>query len=76
MVTLIILNSYERVSGQRINFQKSEICFCKNVRIEDKRLFQSVFTVRVVDCHERYLGLPSSSGRRKTELFNVIEERV
>ncbi|KAK2652883.1 hypothetical protein Ddye_012739 [Dipteronia dyeriana] len=32
--------------------------------------------VRLVKCHERYLGLPSLNCNSKRQLFNVIKDRV
>ena len=35
-----------------------------------------LFGVRLVECHDKYLGLPTFTGRCKRELFNFIKSRV
>ncbi|KAK2638217.1 hypothetical protein Ddye_026012 [Dipteronia dyeriana] len=36
----------------------------------------AIVGLRLVDCHERYLGLPCFMGRSKRELFTNIVDRV
>ncbi|KAK3189001.1 hypothetical protein Dsin_028562 [Dipteronia sinensis] len=36
----------------------------------------NIIVVRLVKCHERYLGLPSFSGKNKLKLFEDIKDRV
>ncbi|KAL5819721.1 hypothetical protein ACOSQ3_023664 [Xanthoceras sorbifolium] len=36
----------------------------------------TILGVRVVQCHERYLGLPSFMGKNKKNLFAHIKDRV
>lgn len=33
-------------------------------------------SVRVVDKHDKYLGLPTEMGRSKKDVFNWLRERV
>ncbi|KAK2648729.1 hypothetical protein Ddye_016218 [Dipteronia dyeriana] len=66
-----VLNVYEKASGQVVNFQKSAICVSKGVS-KHKALAQ-ILGVRLVRCHERYLGFPSFAGQNKREMFTNIE---
>ena len=52
------------------------MCFGKRVRDDKRRELQGIFGVKMVECHERYLGIPSCSGRRKKDMFNYIKDRV
>ncbi|XP_010682933.1 uncharacterized protein LOC104897695 [Beta vulgaris subsp. vulgaris] len=71
-----ILSTYERASGQKINFDKSEVSFSKNVDDSRKNDIRSLFGVREVERHEKYLGLPTVIGRSKKMVFTVLKERV
>ncbi|XP_057248279.1 uncharacterized protein LOC125493714 [Beta vulgaris subsp. vulgaris] len=71
-----ILSTYERASGQKINFDKSEVSFSKSVDDRRKNEIRSLFGVREVERHEKYLGLPTVIGRSKKMVFMVLKERV
>lgn len=71
-----MLDEYEIVFGQKVNFEKSNICFVKKVDSLLRTELQEIFGIRRVDCHEKYLGIPISSGKRKNDLFKHIKERV
>lgn len=60
-----ILEDYERVSGQAINLQKSEIFFSRNV--SDTQRASIVSKLGVSSClgTGKYLGLPSMIGRSR-----------
>lgn len=76
LVIADILRRYSLASGQEINLEKSTVVFSRNVgreRVEDIR---SCLPVRVVDKHEKYLGLPIEMGRSKREVFSWLRERV
>ncbi|KAL0401241.1 UNVERIFIED_CONTAM: hypothetical protein Slati_4154000 [Sesamum latifolium] len=71
-----ILEDFEWASGLRINSEKSAIVFSRNVN-EDRRWdLASILGVMVVPRHDKYLGLPTISGRSKKELFEGIKERI
>ncbi|XP_024175552.1 uncharacterized protein LOC112181445 [Rosa chinensis] len=53
-----ILGIYERVSGQKINFQKSSVGFNRNVSIALQHNLAAIFAVERVEEHDKYLGLP------------------
>jgi hypothetical protein len=67
---------YEAVSGQAINFQKSEILFSKNTSEEDKEAIINVFQVIATIGSGKYLGMPSIIGRNKRAVFGCLRDRV
>ncbi|XP_061998976.1 uncharacterized protein LOC133716286 [Rosa rugosa] len=73
---LEVLAIYRRASGQLVNFAKSSVVFSKNVSEEVKEEISGTLGVEVVASHERYLGLPTYVGRKKTSTFHYIKERL
>ncbi|KAL0292765.1 UNVERIFIED_CONTAM: hypothetical protein Sradi_6975200 [Sesamum radiatum] len=71
-----ILTKFERDSGLKINLHKSAVVFSKNVDMVLKQALASRLGVELVDKHEKYLGLPTVSGRSKRELFVSLKTRV
>ncbi|XP_060212034.1 uncharacterized protein LOC132639608 [Lycium barbarum] len=63
---------YQKVSGQQVNFHKSKVYFSKNNTDEVKDVVASILHVKKVDKPGQYLGLPTSLGRNKKEVFNFI----
>ncbi|KAL5817683.1 hypothetical protein ACOSQ3_026061 [Xanthoceras sorbifolium] len=71
-----ILQMYEAASGQSVNYEKSALTFSPNVPEMTVLDIGNIFNVDVVACHEKYLGLPSSLGRNKRDVFRSILDRV
>ncbi|WCJ29809.1 Retrovirus-related Pol polyprotein from type-1 retrotransposable element R2 [Euphorbia peplus] len=71
-----ILSCYENASGQRINFDKTEIIFSKNVSSEMRANIRNFLEVKEVDSFQRYLGMPSLIGRSKKQIFSFIRDRI
>ncbi|KAK3218164.1 hypothetical protein Dsin_012134 [Dipteronia sinensis] len=71
-----ILDVYHMASGQRVNFNKSSICVSKSVFKREADRLTGVLCIRLVHCHDRYLGLPGFAGRNKRELFNNLKDRI
>ncbi|KAL0438810.1 UNVERIFIED_CONTAM: hypothetical protein Slati_2364000 [Sesamum latifolium] len=71
-----ILNGYEKASGQVINFQKSSMVIGGRMSELRKVQLAAILGVRVVPFHERYLGLPATSGRSRGALFQGIKDRI
>ncbi|KAA3487436.1 reverse transcriptase [Gossypium australe] len=61
-----VIQEYEMISGQRVNYDKSLIYFGANVGGEVKEDITRLLEVRVASSPEKYLGLPMMVGRRKT----------
>ncbi|XP_074314802.1 uncharacterized protein LOC141650968 [Silene latifolia] len=71
-----IISKYERASGQKINYSKSEVVFSKKVLPAMRTSLCEALGVREVDRHEKYLGLPTIIGRSKKSIFACLKERV
>ncbi|XP_048499407.1 putative ribonuclease H protein At1g65750 isoform X2 [Beta vulgaris subsp. vulgaris] len=71
-----ILNHYELASGQKINYDKSEVSFSRGVSIEQREELKNILNMRQVDRHEKYLGIPSISGRSKKAVFDSLMDRI
>ncbi|MDD0148652.1 hypothetical protein PSY31_23485, partial [Shigella flexneri] len=67
-----VIGTYGTASGQLVNFSKSSVVFSSNVsEIMREEVFEFL-GVEVVASHEKYLGLPTYIGRKKTAMFQYI----
>ncbi|VVA39307.1 PREDICTED: reverse mRNAase [Prunus dulcis] len=73
---MLLLRVYKRVSSQKINFVKFAASFSPKTDPIMKCLISSMLGVRIVDCHTRYLGLPTITGRSKHRLFNYVKDML
>ncbi|XP_057248296.1 putative ribonuclease H protein At1g65750 [Beta vulgaris subsp. vulgaris] len=71
-----ILNKYEAASGQKINYEKSEVSFSRGVSCEKKEELITLLHMRQVDRHQKYLGIPALCGRSKKVLFRELLDRM
>ncbi|KAL9680564.1 hypothetical protein QQ045_018445 [Rhodiola kirilowii] len=71
-----ILRRYEEISGQKVNYAKSEAVCSKNVTEECRKRLPEELKVSVVGRHSSYMGLPLAFNNKKAELFRSIEERT
>lgn len=71
-----VLQRYEEMSGQFINYDKSEIVFSPNTPAVNRMEVCAQLPVRQVQKPGKYLGLPMSVGRHKTEVFGFLVDRV
>lgn len=65
---LNILNQYERVSGQQINFTKSSIQFGHTVDDSVRTEMQQLLGISTLGGIGSYLGIPESLGGAKTKI--------
>ncbi|KAL9680337.1 hypothetical protein QQ045_018215 [Rhodiola kirilowii] len=71
-----VLRRYEAVSGQKVNYTKSERVCSSNVEDNFKQQVVHKLQIRIVDVHSNYLGLPLIFGNKKVSLFRSIEEKI
>ncbi|XP_022556970.2 uncharacterized protein LOC111205438 [Brassica napus] len=72
----IILERYEKASGQKINVDKSSITFSSKTPPETKRSVKETLGIDKEGGSGKYLGLPEHFGRRKKDLFTAIVDRI
>lgn len=71
-----VLKSYDVLSSQVVNYQKSGIFFSANVRKDKQQDIKDIFAVQNDLSESNYLGLPSLIGRSKKRVFNFLKERL
>ena len=72
----VLLNLYEKASGQKINSAKTTLFFSKNVLDSTKETIKNLLGVAEIKDYEKYLGLPAVVGRNKKASLNYIKDRV
>ncbi|XP_021721948.1 uncharacterized protein LOC110689468 [Chenopodium quinoa] len=68
-----VLSTYEVASGQKLNMDKSEVSFSRNIKQERKNMLQMKLSYKVVEGHDKYLGLPTYIGGSKKQLWSNKE---
>lgn len=71
-----ILNRYEQISGQAINYTKSNIIFSPNTSITDKRIVCDRLGLGEAILPGKYVGMPMYVGKNKAEDFGILTDRV
>ncbi|KAK9905261.1 hypothetical protein M0R45_000372 [Rubus argutus] len=71
-----IFACYEMASGQKINTDKSAMSFSPRTSARVKEACCCALNIGVVPCHEKYLGLPTVTGRDKKAQFKGLADRV
>lgn len=71
-----MLNQYEVASGQKINYDKSEVSFGRGVSAEQREELMEVLHMRQVDKPEKYHGIPTIVGRSKKAVFGALLDRI
>ena len=73
---LEILSSYDRVSGQKLNRDKTTLFFSKSTPIDMQQKIMDDLGVTTLKNYDKYLGLPSMVGRNKRVSFEHLKQRV
>ena len=71
-----ILLRFEQVSGQAVNYSKSEFMFSSNIRIDKQNEIIVMLGVDVIDGNYYSLGLSSVLGRSKRVIFGFLKDRL
>lgn len=71
-----VLNRYDRLSGQAVNFNKSSVYFNLNTLVPDREEVCQILQVNEVNEPGKYLGLPMRVGRKKVLVFRFLTDRV
>lgn len=71
-----ILKDYERAFGQMVNFDKSEASFSGGVNWQRFEELASILSMKQVERQSKYLGVLTTSGRSKGEIFSTMVERI
>ena len=71
-----ILNIYNRGSGQLVNREKSAVFFGKNCPQEMKSVVCQGLNINKEALAEKYLGLPTETGRSLGDLFEFLPTQI
>jgi len=71
-----IITKYERASGQKVNYDKSEIIFSKKTNEDTHNRILQILNMNKVENFSKYLGIPTHLGRSKRQVFDFIQDRV
>lgn len=71
-----ILHIYHRGLGQLVNRDKSAIFYSRNCTDEMKEAIGQVLDIQREALAERYLGLPTATGRNMNEVFEFLPAQV
>jgi hypothetical protein len=71
-----IMETYEEVSGQAINYKKSAITYIRNTKASCCILINNWLGVIESIGHDKYLSLPFMIGRDKKSIISFIKERI
>lgn len=71
-----VLQRYEMISGQAINYNKSNITFSPNTMVDERARVCARLGVQEINEPGKYLGMPMCIGRNKMEVFGALIDRV
>ena len=71
-----ILLRFKQVSGQAVNYGKSEVMFSSNIRTDKQNEIIGMLGVEVTDGNSYYLRLPSVLGCSKRVIFGFLKDRL
>ena len=70
------LSRYEEASWQKINLEKTELSFSRNVREVDKNAIAYCLGVAAIESQQQYLGLLMMGGYSKKKVFSLVLDRL
>ncbi|XP_019151003.1 PREDICTED: uncharacterized protein LOC109147801 [Ipomoea nil] len=70
------LARYEKLSGQLVNYYKSNICFSRNTLENVREEVAWCLGVEQAQNFGKYLGLPSFIRRNKMVVFSYVEDKI
>uniref|UniRef100_A0A803PF28 Reverse transcriptase domain-containing protein n=1 Tax=Cannabis sativa TaxID=3483 RepID=A0A803PF28_CANSA len=71
-----VLETYENLSGQCINFEKTDLCVGCKIDESTAAALASNLGVTLVKQHSKYLGMPTFVGKNKKQVFGKIRDKV
>jgi hypothetical protein len=71
-----IFYEYQRISGQKINMDKSEMTFIPHIYNYIKEDFHNVLPFTITHTIAKYLGMPTQIGHSRQTGFNFIMDKV
>jgi hypothetical protein len=67
---------YQRISGQKINMDKSEMTFSPHIQQHIKEEFHSTLPFSITSSISKYLGMPTQIGQSRQSSFNFIMDKI
>lgn len=71
-----VLQEFENLLGQKINYDKSEVFFSYGTQSDKKREIMRILDFKEVQQPKKYLGLPVFISRSREEIFRTVKERI
>ncbi|KAL0374982.1 UNVERIFIED_CONTAM: hypothetical protein Sradi_3413900 [Sesamum radiatum] len=71
-----ILSLLEAASELKVSAEKSSIVFSKNTSVAVKESLANLMGIQLEERHNKYLGLPTTVGRSKREVFLHVKEQI
>jgi hypothetical protein len=72
----LLLETYAKASGQRVNKDKSSIFFSKGCPEVVRTAVKNVLNIPNEQLNEKYLGMPSDVGSSKNGAFKYLKDRL
>jgi hypothetical protein len=70
------LNEYQRISGQQINMNKSEMTFSPHLQQQIQQEFHSIMPLQVTNSIAKYLWMPTTLKRARSQDFKFIMDKI
>lgn len=76
MHMLNLLQTFEKISGQKVNYMKSSIFFSTNVTAAVRENICQLLQMVEADDKSTYMGLSNMLGRNKSETLGFIKDKM